>query len=192
MSNIIITEKDKNESFDDIKELLTLSHKNNIDEGILMNSQTLDSDEIKEKIGKDGVCFIAKEKDKLIGTNSIRFIEKNSWYAKGKTPNDIFAAIHPDYQGKHINTLLMNKAFNYLKEKNYSLVTLDTAANNKKAIQIYKHQGFKLVKYTKYKDSNHYSVIMVKWFDICPYSNIYCKYQYYKSKIRTIRKNRGR
>lgn len=178
MEKIIIKEKPDNISFEEIHDVIYSAHEENLKNGIVMRTTTLTGKELKERIGKDGMCFVALDKEKIVGTISVRFVKRDKWYAKGIIPDCMLAGVIPEYRGKHISSMLEQKAFEFIREKGYNLVELDTAENNVKAVEIYKHQGFKLVDYHAYHGVDHYSVVMIKWLDKCPYSDIYCKIHY--------------
>ena len=73
-----------------------------------------------------------------------------------------------------MNSHLSELFFETAIKEGYNVVELDTAENNTHAIEVYKHLGFKLVSYKANQGGDHYSVIMVKWLERCPYSNRYC------------------
>lgn len=185
MKNIVIKIKPENISFDDIHKIIASAHSANIDNGFTMRTASLTGEELKERIGEDGICLVALDDEKLVGTLSIRFVKRNTWYAKGIIPEYILAAVLPEYQGYHINSKLSNMAFSILKEKKYSLVELDTAEKNYKAIKIYEHFGFKKVNFVVFENLDHYNVFMVKWLTKCPYSNFYCYIRYIIRKFKT-------
>lgn len=182
MSKIKIIEKPENVPFDMIHDLLFAAHKVNRDAGINMSTAMLTGEEIENRIGKDGKCYIALENEKIVGTLSVRIVVRNTWYAKGQVPDYMLAGVLPEYQGRHINSRLAEKVFDFAREKGYPLIELDTAENNVRAIKAYKRQGFKPVSY-KRPNSDHYSVVMVKWFSECPYSDLYCKFRFNLKKI---------
>lgn len=178
MGNIVVKEKPNNISFDEIHKVLESAHKNNIANGIIMKTASLSGEELEKRIGDDGVCFVALDGEKIVGTLSLRFVERNTWYAKGLIPDYILAGVIPEYQGMHINSMLANKVFEFAKSRGYEVIELDTDENNTNAINIYKHQGFRLVGYHAFKGVSHYSAVMVKWLDKAPYSKFYCKLRF--------------
>ena len=121
-----------------------------------------------------------------VGTISVRFFDRNTWYAKGKVADYMLAAVIPEYQKKHVNALLSEKVFSFAREKGCPVIELDTAENNLNAINVYKHYGFKLVSYKANPGGDHYSVIMAKWLNICPFSDLYCYLRFEIRKLITI------
>lgn len=158
-----------------------------------MRTAKLTGNELKMRIGNDGVCFVAMDGEKIVGTLSVRFVNRNVWYTNGVIPDYILAAVLPNYQGKHINSMLAKEVFKFVQKRGYSLIELDTASGNKNAIKIYKHQGFEPVDFLAHKDVDHYSVVMVKWFDKCKYPKIYIRARYIiKSTLIRFRYKKGR
>lgn len=168
MNEIRIMEKPEDISFEAIHELLYAAHAVNRERGIVMRTSLLSGEEIEKRIGADGKCWVAFCGDKLVGTLSIRIVNRHAWYAKGKIPDYILAGVLPDYSGRHINTMLAEAAFAYAAKRGYRVMELDTAENNTRAVSIYRHQGFIPVGYSAPKGLDHYSVIMVKWLDKRP------------------------
>lgn len=170
---IEIKEKDNSISFEIVHNILFESHKDNMKNKVLMKTVTLSSEQLEERIGKNGKCFIALYGGKIVGTLSVRFVERNTWYAQGIIPDYILAGILPEYQGMHINTMLSNKVFDYSKDKGFDRIELDTAEKNKQAIKVYKHLGFRLVDFKAFSGADHYSVVMIKNFYKFSHSKIY-------------------
>ena len=183
MSEIIILEKPDEVSFDEIHNVLEQAHSVNEKNGFLMATSKLSGEQICQRVGEDGKCWIAMDGDRIVGTLSVRFVTRNNWYSKGKTPDYMLAGVLPEYQGKHINSMLAERAFEYAKSEGYAVMELDTAENNAHAIKVYEHQGFRLVDYVAKRDVDHYSVVMAKWLDKCPYSERYCRMRYCLRRI---------
>lgn len=178
MNEIKIVEKPEWVSYEEIHEILYVAHEINRTNGFVMTTSNLTGKQIEERIGKQGKCWVALDNNKIVGTLSVRMIHRSSWYINGEIPDYILAGVHPMYQGKNINAQLTKKAFEYVQKRGFSLIELDTAENNKHAIEIYKHYGFRLVGYEAITGVDHYSVVMVKWLGNCPYSELQCKWRY--------------
>lgn len=168
MGDIRIEEKPEDLSFDAIHALLYAAHAVNRERGIVMRTSLLTGEALKERIGPDGKCWVAFDGDRPVGTLSIRIVERNSWYARGKVPDYMLAGVLPEYTGRHINSMLAERAFSYAAAHGYRVMELDTADNNDRAVAIYRHQGFRPVGYSAPKGLDHYSVIMAKWLDRRP------------------------
>ena len=177
-SNIIVIEKPDSLSFDNIHDILWRANEENRKAGFVLATSQLSPEKLQSRIGEKGKCFVALEGEKVVGTISVRIIHRNKWYYKGSIPDYMLAAVLPEYQGKHINSMLAQRVFDFAKNNGYKAIELDTAENNTRAINIYKHQGFELVDYLSKTGVDHYSVVMVKWLEKCPYSEIKRKIMY--------------
>lgn len=162
MADISILEKPEWITYDDIHNLLWKANELNRETGFILKTSEMSGEELEKRIGSDGKCFVALDDQTLVGTLSVRVIERNAWYYNGKALDYILAGTHPEYQGKHINTMLSEKAFKYAEDKKYELIELDTAIDNQHAIKIYKHLGFIPVDFLAKKNLDHYSIVMAK------------------------------
>ncbi len=178
MSDITVMEKPEYISYDEIHSILERAHSVNRKDGFVMITSNLNGEQIRSRIGEKGKCWVALDGDIPVGTLSMRMVQRNTWYAKGEIPDYMLAGVIPEYQGKHINGILAQQLFAYARQQGYPLIELDTAEDNTHAISVYEHQGFRLVDFLAKKDLDHYSVVMVKWLDDCPYSKNYCRFRY--------------
>lgn len=178
MDTIQVLEKPESISFDEIHRVLWDANRNNREKGFELKTASMSGQELKARIGEKGKCFIAVDGNRIVGTLSARILQKNTWYYTGELVDYMLAGVIPEYQGKHINTMLANLLFSFAKDNHYSAIELDTAADNNHAINVYKHQGFIPVDFVAKKNLDHYSVIMMKWLDKCPYSLRYIKFRY--------------
>ena len=183
MRQITIAEKTDEISYEQIHQVLRRAHQVNKGSGFSMATADLSGEQIRQRIGSDGKCWVALDGDKVVGTLSIRMLKRNTWYAKGKVPDYMLAGVLPDYQGMHINSMLAETAFKYCREMGYPLMELDTAEQNQHAVEVYRHQGFHLVGYKATKNADHYSVVMAKWLREQPYSETYCRIRYELKKL---------
>ncbi len=182
-SDLLCCEKPENITFDEIHELLWNANQKNRDDGFVLSTSEMSGDQLKNRIGTDGHCFVALIDNKLVGTLSLRYLYRNSWFAKGKIADYMLAGVHPDFQGKHINTALSELAFETASKDGYDAIELDTAENNTHAIEVYKHLGFKKVSYKANPSGDHYSVIMMKWLKDNPFSNTYIGFRYSLKRV---------
>lgn len=181
--NITICEKPDSITFDEIHELLWKANTKNREDGFVLTTSKIGGQDLQNRIGPDGLCFVALDGDKLVGTMSVRFLEKNTWYAKGKTPDFMLAGVLPEYQGKGIYSGLSKMAVKKIIELGYTSVEGDTAEDNKEAIEKYKHLGCKLVSYRANPGGDHYSVIMMGWLGKCPYPSAYISLRFHLKKL---------
>ena len=86
--------------------------------------------------------FVVKDGDKIVGFMAI----DGNWYSKKY--NKVVGAIHeifvdPDYFGKGIGSILMEKAIEYFKQRNLELIELWVGDKNEKAMKFYEKFGFR-------------------------------------------------
>ena len=173
MDEIKVMEKPEWISWDDIRELILAAHKKNIAKGMTMRTTQESGEELQKRLGKDGKCYVALCGDKLVGTTSVCFQKGHSWYDKGQlVAHSMLSAILPKYQGLGITDDLNQLRDAYIREKGVKMIHADTAENNKIVRINAKRNGFVEVAYFA-PITDHYSVIFVKWFDGCPYSESY-------------------
>ena len=177
-SDFLICPKPDMLSFDEVHRLLWKANEANRRSGFVLRTSNLSGEELKKRIGEDGKCFVAFDGDRLIGTISVRFLQRNTWFAKGRVADYMLAAVDPEYQGKHVNTLLSEAVFQFVREQGCGIIELDTAESNIHAIRVYEHFGFRKVSFKANPGGDHYSVIMAKWLDYCPFSAAFCRIRY--------------
>lgn len=183
MGDIVVIEKPNTISYEEIHNILYRSHEENRILGIIMNSTRISADVLKERIGECGKCFLAVDGDKIAGTVSVSIKESKRWYHKGKIANLKFLGVVPEYKGKGVATLLMGRVDQFAIENGLDVIELDTAENNHHAIEIYERKSYHLVSYFSSPNAKHYSVVMAKWLEKCPYSNSYMKIRFYFRKF---------
>lgn len=177
--DIVIQEKPEWVSWDMIHEVLWKAHQQNMAHGMTMRTVKLNGEELKERVG-DGQCFVALDRDDhIVGTGSIKVYLSQVWFAKGLTAKLMLGAVLPEYQGRGIYRQLLQKRFDYAREKKASVILMDTAEHNLKMQKILKRYDFRYVSCFASKFSKHYSVVMAKWLSYCPYSKWYCQWRYF-------------
>ena len=185
--NILVVEKPESITYDQIHRLLWEANEQNRRSGFHLRTAELSGIELEKRIGKNGKCFVAMDGTKLIGTISVRLVERNTWYFKGLLPDYILAGVLPEYQGMHVNSMLAAKVFEFAGNNDFDAIELDTATNNLHAINVYKHQGFKIVDYVIHPELDHDSVVMIKWLRKHKQNRFYaftvCTCKRIKSKI---------
>lgn len=185
MEDIKVMEKPDWISWDDIHELLLSAHKKNIVKGMTMKIPHLPPDDLKKIIGESGRCYVALANNKLIGTTSVRFYEGVSWYDRGLlVAHSMLSAILPKYQGIGIREDLNQLRDTYIREMGAQLIHADTAENNEIVRKNAKRNGFVDVAYYA-PQSDHYSVVFVKWLNGCPYSDKYIERRFKIAKMLT-------
>ena len=189
MEEIRIMQKPDSVSYDDIHDLLLAAHKKNIEKGIVLQYAQMSGDEIKEKLGEEGRCWVAFCGDQLVGTTSVTFFQGNGWWDRGKkVAHGCFTGILGKYQGIGILEDLNALKYEYIKERGADMNQGDTAEDNYTMLKVLHKQGYKTVSYFAPENTDHYSVRVVKWLNECPYSDNYinkrCKWSERLTKMR--------
>lgn len=83
-----------------------------------------------------GTKFFVAESDK----NLMGYIGIKAVIDEGYITN---VAVYPNYRGIGVATALINKVFDYAKEKGLSFVSLEVRASNTAAVSLYEKTGFK-------------------------------------------------
>lgn len=197
--SIKITEKPDTVSWDEIHELLWASHAKNREKGMYMWYPSMSGDELERLVGKNGHTFVAIDGDTLVGTCSFKIVNRNRWYANGKkTAYFLMASVLPEYQGSSVYFRLVRYRQKYIEDLGVEVVDMDTAENNVMMQKILLKQGYKYVGFKASSYGKHYSVVMAKWINGCPFPDKYVnrrfqitkkltKWQYKPGKIERSR-----
>lgn len=170
MTDITIMEKPEWITFQQIHDLIYMAHEiNRKQKGFDVGTAHLSPEELEKKIGVSGKCFIALDGSKLVGTTSYRIVNRNYWCAKGEVVDRILAAVHPDYKGKHISTMLFNKIVESAQNKGFKYIESVTAEKNDIVQIINKKDGYRYIDFRAPR-TDHYNVVMLQWLEGCPYS----------------------
>lgn len=173
MEDIRIIEKPDSISWDDIHNLLIEAHQRNFKKGIVLGYAKKPGKEIAKTLGKDGRCWVAMDGDKIVGTTSVTFFTGKDWWNKGKkVAHGCFTGILRQYQGIGILDELNKRKYEYSISSGAEMTQGDTAEGNKIMRIILAKGGYKTVAFYSPK-TNHYSVIVVKWFSECPFTDKY-------------------
>lgn len=171
MEDIKVMPKPDWVSYDDIHELLAAAHKKNYEKGIVLTYSLMTGDQIKEKLGNEGQCWVAMDGDKLVGTTSVTFFQGKNWWNKGKkVAHGCFTGILNQYQGIGILDDLNALKYEYTIAHGADMNQGDTAEDNHTMLRVLGKDGYKVVSYFAAKN-NHYSVRIVKWLNGCPFSD---------------------
>lgn len=184
MANLIYIEKPENVSWDAIQNCITKAHSVNAAKGFRMTSQNLTGEKLSRKL-RDGKCFLALDGDNVVGTASVRFVQQKRWWNKG-TVAAYFChdGVLPEYQGQGVFKQLNILREKYVKNMNVNIIQINTAEANNRVQEIHLLNGFKYVQYSATgKGADYYSVIMAKWCNGCPYSDLFCNSMFKLSKF---------
>ena len=190
MNTIRILEKPNTISLDEVHQLLWDANEANRKNGFVLNSSKLSSEALKKKIGSRGLCLVALDGERLAGTISLHPVMRDRWYAKEEIAEFLLLGIHPDYQGRHLGTQLMQKAEEEARRWGVRAIELNTAENNSPAIHMYQRLGYTFVSYVHYNGRDHNSVVMVKWLRSPDYPAWYGRLRYSMKKYYVLLKNR--
>lgn len=174
MKEIVVIPKPENISWEEIRNVIHQAHKSNFEKGIVMRTTTFTAEELKERVGPMGKCFVAMDGDQVIGTTSCCVGEVNHWFYHGRIMKWMLLGILPMYKGFNICTMLLQKVEEETKLQGCTTISFDTAEENTNMQKICLKKGFVYVDFIAFPLSNHYSVEMLKWLDGCPFSKIYC------------------
>ncbi len=174
--NLTIIEKPDSITWDEIHDVIWKSHEENRSNGITMNYPSLTGSQLKSKFEGKAKVFVALWNQQLVGTTALQIRYYKVWTGEGDYGYIFLSAVLPDYQGKSIYRDLISRSIIELQKTGLNKIILDTNEKNTRMINIALNYGFKKVRCRKY--SNHYSVVMVKWLDKCPYPSWYCMMRY--------------
>ena len=178
---IVITERPDWISFDDIHQLLYAAHASTREKGININTASMDAKALQAHIGESGQCFVALDGDKLVGTISVRIIERDTHYMHGKVTDLILFGVLPEYRGRHISTLLYERVIRFAEEHT-GVIEVRVAEENLHMQEILLGWGYQYVDFLSFKNVDHYTVALYKWFPKCPYSKLWLKLRYQMKK----------
>lgn len=185
-SNIQIVEKPEWVTWDEIKQCLFEAHAENRAKGINMAHYQWPVERIKNSLGEKGVVLVALDGNRLVGTAAIGDKIGKTWYNRGPYAYICFDAVIPEYSGKGIFKLLDSKREQLAKNLGYRTLVFDTHSNNFHRQEIALKNGFRLVRFFRASSKDHYSVVMAKWLDGCPYSSFYCWIKFQLSKFQAL------
>lgn len=185
-SDIKIIEKPDWVSWEDIKQCLYEAHSVNRAKGINMTHYQWPAEKIKASLGENGFMLVALDGSKVVGTAGIGEKFGNRWYVNGRYAYECYASVLPEYAGKGIYKMLEIKREERAKEEGYNVLLADTHSKNKHRIEIALKNGFRLVQFFRAGSKDHFSVVIAKWLNGCPFSRRYCFYRYHKSRLKTL------
>ena len=171
MEEIKYMEKPDWVSWEDIRQCLYLAHQVNRKRGFNMLSQDMSAEELQKKLEFGGHCFVALDNEKLVGVTTLRFFKSRRWWAWGKTvayPG--LDGVLKEYQGTDVFIVLEDMRKAVIKASGVRIIQTNTAEENTVVLRKLKKKGWKYVQYSATgKGADHYSIIMVKWLDGCPW-----------------------
>lgn len=186
-TDLHIIEKPEWVSWDEIHDVLWKAHAENLEKGMIMTLPSLPGEQIREKIKAGrGKMFVALDDRKVVATAAVMVKNSNLWCGKGEYAYFCFASILPEYRGRG----LYKQLYIYREREAINMgirrILFDTHEHNRHTLAINEKNHFVPVRYFHVKNHDHYSIVMVKWLDGCPYPNYYCRLKFYQSKVRTL------
>ncbi|MBR1456674.1 MAG: GNAT family N-acetyltransferase [Oscillospiraceae bacterium] len=169
MGTITVCERPETVSFEAIHRLLYAAHAANREAGLHVKTAELPADELEAQLGGDGRCFVALDGDEPVGVTAVRILERKRWYAKGRVADQIFVAVLPAYAGRQISSRLHDRVVAFARENGLGQIELRTASANAAMQRACAAWGFRRVDYAAFRGVDHYTVILHKWLDGCPY-----------------------
>lgn len=182
-NQVTVIEKPSEISWGTIHEILFAAHSNKNKDGGAQVTANLTGDELKEKVG-DGKCFVALVDGKVVGTASVTIRKRNFWFHKGEIAYYCFDAILPDYQGLGLYSKLGAARDEFVRESGLNVIYTHTSYSNKKMQEIKRMQGYRLVGFHAFKDTNYFSVTLAKWLAGRAKPKWYCVLMYYYYMVR--------
>lgn len=162
-------------SWDDIHNLLWEAHADNRKHGINNRYPSLPGDEIQKRIGEDGKMLVALTKDNtLVGVNGYRPQKVTLWFGTQMVASRRFAAVLPEYNGCGVYRKLCEDQEQLAREAGLNVMLFDTHEKNERVMIHSKKAGYVPVDLKFYSD--HFSIVMVKWLDGCPYPGFVCSF----------------
>lgn len=180
-SVIQIIEKPDWVSWDEIHDVVWQAHAQNREKGIVMRYPSLQGEEIRQRIEGKGKMFVALDDTKLVGTAAYSIKKAPLWCGKGYYGYYCFASLLPSHRKMGIYPRLCEIREKELVKQGIHRIMMDTHESNKRELSLARKQGFIPVDLVARKD--HYSVLMVKWLDGCPYSSFRCSLNYHLRRL---------
>ena len=191
--NFSMEEKTEAVSFEQIAEVLHDAHQSNIEKGMQFASAFVTGEESREKVGKDGVIYLIREKNEIAAVGAIKYRQWNKWFCKDTLCGDILlVGVREKYKGYGLSKMMYHKLEEIIFQK-CEIATMNTAVNNTIMLQSRHHDGWRYVDFFSHKGVNFYSIMLAKWRDQCPYSDRECRYRYLirKALIKMQKKQNG-
>ena len=167
MDKIIVIERPDSISWEEIRQSLLEAHKANLQHGLVVRSTMLSADQLREQVA-DGKCYVALDGDKLVGVAAVRIKSCNRWYCNGKVAHFLLDSVSTSYQGQGIYTLLQKKRYSFVEENSISVITTNTATNNKRMVRMLPKHGFHRAVMFHARETDHFSITWVKWLSDRP------------------------
>ncbi len=185
---IQIIEKPDWVSWEDIHNVIWLSHKTNRERGINMIHAAFSGKEIEDYLAPTGKMYLAIQGSRVIGVIASKEKKAKFWFGTGVFVYCCFAAVLPEFRGKGVYGALMKQQERIASLKGIDKVLLNTHPNNTRVIAAALKNGYKKVSYTEGNDCPW--VYLVKWVNGAPYPDYVFNAMY--GSMKTLRMTRKR
>lgn len=177
---IVYLEKPDRVSWEDIRSVIWQAHADNFAKGVFMRYATLSAEEIRERVEGAGTMFVAMAGERVVGTAAVVARRFRLWCGWGDYAYFCFAAVHPEYTGRGIYHELCRICEDRARTMSLSRMLYDTNEKNVKVLEISQASGYRPVGHKRWED--HYSLVMAKWLDGCPFKDWQCRLMFRLSK----------
>lgn len=185
MEEIKVMEKPDWVSWDDIHTVLESAHKVNQKLGFHMINANLTGDKIRRKVGK-GICVVALDGDKVVGTQSVALFDGDRWYSKGQTvAHYCLTGILKRYQGCGIKEMLDEVCDKFVCNIDPDIIQANTAESNIMVRDNVQKKGSIDLQCVTFRNTDYYSVFFARWRKKRPFPLWYCRFRYWLSVIYT-------
>ncbi len=161
-------------TWDEVQECQAQSHRRNIKKGLKMHCTELTGAELEKKL-EGGICFVALEGKKVVGTASLIIQESRKFILKKRLGYLCMEGVLPEYQGSDVYFGLQDIRMKYIMDNDIDILYSDTAENNKLVRKLQALQGYKNIYYISFRSTDYYSVTMAKWIKGKPIPDFFLK-----------------
>lgn len=162
--NIRPIEYDDCITYEEIQNLLSKAHRVNEEKGLSYATATQSVEKLRQKIGY-GVCFVALDNSKLIGTATVCLKDIDYWYYTGQVVLIKLVAVDPENKHAKVGTRLIKKCIEYANMIGAKVVVTDSAEQNIIFKKLVTRLDFVEIDYCKYRANNFVSTVYALFID---------------------------
>lgn len=183
--DFIVVPKPNSLSWEDIRQVIWLSHADNRVRGIYMRHFKLSAREIQEKVeAEGGQLFVALDGDKLVGTAAVLPRYFRLWCGEGMYAYCCFAAVLPEYRGFGVYRNLCKAREAYARSASFHWMMFDVHQRNQRLLDISRETGYLPVGCQYWDD--HYSYLLAKWLVGSPPTPSHANFRFFLSRARAF------
>lgn len=152
------------DSLADLTDLLHRAYATLADMGLNYTAVDQPMSVTRERIS-EGECWVVEDEGMIVGTVMLSFpfpTYDNDYFSEDGHAYVNQFAVDPEYQGRGLGRMLMDKIEERAREEGAPDIGLDTAESAKHLISFYQHRGYEIVDYIQYGSKKYRSVIMSK------------------------------